>query len=392
MPAIFDESQLENISGLAMSGGGFRATLFHAGSLWRLNELGLMKSLKRISSVSGGSITSGVLALAWPKLDFDAKGVAKNFEALVVQPLRRLCSFDIDTRAIAKAFWPGQHAWEKLRDAYDEYLFHGAKLADLPEDPMFIFNAVNLRTGRLFRFTKKYLADYRIGLIDTAQVPSPGNTVSMAVAASSGFPPVFAPLSFQTDPSHWQHVEGADLAGNPEYCKTMNLADGGVYDNLGIEPIWKRCKTVLISNAGKPFEYGVEVGSVPVAAELRLMMRVLDITMDQVGGLRLRDVVEDYESGKHLGAYWGIDSDIDKYVRAAAKRTPPGMTPPPLSVTPQWRQTLSSMRTRLNEFKPEEQLRLINYGYAMCDAALRSFGGVSSAEPPKWPYVNFPLS
>ena len=50
-------------AGLCLSGGGYRAMVFHIGVLWRLYETGLLKSMKRISSVSGGSITAGVLAL-----------------------------------------------------------------------------------------------------------------------------------------------------------------------------------------------------------------------------------------------------------------------------------------------------------------------------------------
>src|SRR5690349_24765362 len=55
-------------AGLCLSGGGYRAMVFHVGVLWRLYEAGRLKSLKRISSVSGGSITSATLALAWPGL------------------------------------------------------------------------------------------------------------------------------------------------------------------------------------------------------------------------------------------------------------------------------------------------------------------------------------
>ena len=47
---------------LSLSGGGYRAMVFHVGALWRLNEVGLLSKLKRISSVSGGSITAGALA------------------------------------------------------------------------------------------------------------------------------------------------------------------------------------------------------------------------------------------------------------------------------------------------------------------------------------------
>ena len=43
---------------LCLSGGGYRAMVFHLGALWRLNELGFLPKLARVSSVSGGSITA----------------------------------------------------------------------------------------------------------------------------------------------------------------------------------------------------------------------------------------------------------------------------------------------------------------------------------------------
>src|SRR5260370_11456881 len=66
----FEESQpaSANAAALSLSGGGYRAMVFHVGALWRLNEVGLLGKLKRISSVSGGSITAGVLALCWKEL------------------------------------------------------------------------------------------------------------------------------------------------------------------------------------------------------------------------------------------------------------------------------------------------------------------------------------
>ena len=74
--------------GLALSGGGFRATLFHLGSLWRLNELGWLPKLTRVTSVSGGSITAGVLGHHWQKLTFDDSGIATNFDDEIAVPLR----------------------------------------------------------------------------------------------------------------------------------------------------------------------------------------------------------------------------------------------------------------------------------------------------------------
>jgi len=74
--------------GIALSGGGFRAMLFHAGALARMNELGLLSRAKRIASVSGGSITSGYLAKRWKDLgNADATGIFANFVTTIVEPI-----------------------------------------------------------------------------------------------------------------------------------------------------------------------------------------------------------------------------------------------------------------------------------------------------------------
>lgn len=69
--------------GLAVAGGGYRATLYSLGSLWRLNEIGLLPKMKTITSVSGGSITTGYLAVKWDALTFDSDGVATNFSEMI---------------------------------------------------------------------------------------------------------------------------------------------------------------------------------------------------------------------------------------------------------------------------------------------------------------------
>src|SRR5438093_13435305 len=87
---------------LCLSGGGYRAMLFHAGALWRLNELGYLPKLARFSSVSGGSITAGVLGLKWNRLAFDANGVAPRLVEEIVTPLRSLAGHTIDKPDILK--------------------------------------------------------------------------------------------------------------------------------------------------------------------------------------------------------------------------------------------------------------------------------------------------
>ena len=64
---------------LCLSGGGYRAMVFHIGALWRLYEAGLLKTTQRISSVSGGSITAGLPGWKWSKLSFDPAQVRVDF-------------------------------------------------------------------------------------------------------------------------------------------------------------------------------------------------------------------------------------------------------------------------------------------------------------------------
>src|SRR5207244_1480850 len=102
---------------LCLSGGGYRAMLFHLGSLWRLNEWGYLRKLNRISSVSGGSITSGLLGLKWGRLGFNAQGVSTTFDAEVVQPIRALAGKTIDEMAILGGIFSPGSVSEKVTDA-----------------------------------------------------------------------------------------------------------------------------------------------------------------------------------------------------------------------------------------------------------------------------------
>ena len=93
----WDGNGLEPGIAIALSGGGFRAMLFHAGALLRLNELGLLSQAKRISSVSGGSITAGYLATRWQELGPpDTQGVFADFRAKLVDPIVRFSRRRID--------------------------------------------------------------------------------------------------------------------------------------------------------------------------------------------------------------------------------------------------------------------------------------------------------
>lgn len=123
--------------------------VFHIGVLWRLYDANVLGTIGRISSVSGGSITAGLLALKWHRLSFDSANVQRDFVPEVVQPLRAMAGETLDADAIILGgLLPGSVS-ERVASAYDRHLFHGATLQDLPDSPRFVINATNVQSGVL---------------------------------------------------------------------------------------------------------------------------------------------------------------------------------------------------------------------------------------------------
>jgi NTE family protein len=357
---------------LALSGGGFRATLFHIGSLMRLNELKLLQGIERFSSVSGGSITAGVLARSWGKLAFE-NGRATAFDKLVTEPLRAFCEQNVDMLAIAKgSLLPGKRISDVLVDIYDKSLFKGLTLDQLDDKPQFLFNSTNMQTGRLFRFSKRRIADYRLGEISNPQ----GVRLALAVAASSAFPPFLSPVEIQFDPALWVRLDGADLFDTISYRSKLYLTDGGAYDNLGLETI-DSFKTIMVSDAGAPFALDPDTGT----WWHQQAMRALDIATDQARGLRKRLLVAESTANQRAYAFWSIDGDIAAYGVADCLPCNKAKTV-----------ALSKTRTRLEPFSEQEQGELINWGYALADAALRRYVIPGQAAPaPQWPVAEYRL-
>ena len=372
----FGSEPTEPGTALALSGGGFRAVLFHVGSCIRLNESGVLSGLKRISSVSGGSIAAGVLAVNWSKLTVDGQGRFTNLDNYFVNPLRAFCGSTLDTwSVILGAINPFKTAAEEVADKYRSALGMDVKLKDLSDGgPRFVFNSTNLATGSSFRFSKPYCGDYRIGLLKEHAFD-----VAFAVGCSSAFPPVLSPVELELDPDLFTKTEGADLFDTVEFRQKLQLADGGVYDNLGLETVWGRYETILVSDAGKPFELNSSISALWPTQ----LFQVLNIGMAQALALRKRLLIHQYKSGVSKGTYYGIATHIADY----------GVTDG-IEVSPQKITELSEMRTRLDKFSEKEQCELINWGYAVADAALRS--KTQWKAPPeggvRLPHPHFPLT
>jgi NTE family protein len=180
-PVMDDEDRggpdaVEDGIALCLSGGGYRAMLFHLGAIWRLNELGHLRKLAQVSSVSGGAIIAGLLGHVWDRLVFDPNIGAASHETFVreiVEPIRCLAGTTLDLSAIAAgALLPTVTTSNRIEAAYDKHLFGGATLEQLPAErdrdgrrvaPCFLINATNVQTGALWRFSREYMGERSSG-------------------------------------------------------------------------------------------------------------------------------------------------------------------------------------------------------------------------------------
>jgi len=350
---------------LCLSGGGFRAMLFHVGALWRLNELGWLPKLERISSVSGGSITSALIALRWSRLGFGSDDIATRFDSEVVQPLRAFAKRTVDACAVAVGMLPFTDANARVIAAYRKHLYGQGTLQDFPDRPRFVINATNIQSGVLWRFSKPYMRDYLVG-----EVLKPTLRIADAVAASSAFPPFLSPAQIKVERGAYSPPSGEPLHSDAYLLKPV-LSDGGVYDNLGLETTWKRYDTILVSDAG----LRMAADDSPAFDWIRHSKRVLDVIDNQVRALRKRQLIHAFQVKERKGTYWGIRSHTADY----------GL-PNPLPAPPDRVAELAAIDTRLAPMSEDHEERLINWGYAICDTALRTWVDRAAPPPRGFPY------
>jgi NTE family protein len=363
--------------GLCLSGGGYRAMLFHLGVLWRLAEIGYLGTedrigmhgpigcLKRVSSVSGGSITAAKLALTWDKLAVDQDGVTDRFRELVAEPIQEFAG----TSAVT--FWSGllravtSTLNRKLVNIYRKRLFGDASLQDFPDVPRFTVNATNLQSGELWRFSKPRNRDERVG-----EIENPADSIAAVVGASSAFPPFLSPARFKYDATRFTAGSGRDLQ-RPPFTTRPQLSDGGVYDNLGLETVFNDCRTIICSNAGGEYHAREHIH----VDWLRQTYRVLVTIDNQVRTLRKDLLLESLIRKERFGAYWSIRGDISEYPANDKLDCP-------------FRRTtqLANIETDLEAKDLTTQRRLINWGYGICDAGIRSWLENTLPPPVDFPY------
>jgi NTE family protein len=360
---------------LCLSGGGYRAALFHLGSLTRLNELGVLSQIDTFSSVSGGSILAAHLATRvaqWP----DGGSPVPDWDDAVVEPFLRFTRRNIRNKPIAKRYllpwnWVrDQVAVETLEAAYASHLTP-LHLSELPAAPRFVMSATDMAFGVNWVFDSglRRVGDYRAGYAATPDWP-----LARAVAASSCFPPIFDPLPIDLDPAalsggDYRAPDRDDLVGQ------IALSDGGVYDNMGLEPVWKDHRTVLVSDGGAVFE------AEPDAGFIWRLNRYTSIAGRQGSAVRKRWLIANFVSGALEGTYWSVGSTPDHY--HGAPGYPEGLI----------QERIQPIRTDLDRFSHAEQQVLMNHGYLLADAAVQTHAAelIAIDVPAVPPYPGEPM-
>ena len=363
--------------GLALSGGGFRATLFHLGAIRRLNELRILSRLTDISSVSGGSILAACLADAMITAPPQPGQPLANFDALV-KKVHDLTSCNLRRRILLERIEPTN--WHRsLGELVAIEL--GKRITDkpisaLPTAVRFVFCATDMAFGVNWEYSRTRAGNYQAGYKTTGLEAIP---IAYAAAASACFPPIFEPLDPKVAAGDFSG--GAAKGADSDRCRErIRLSDGGVYDNMGLEPLWKDVETLLVSDAGGEFEFSPDRGT------LSDIKRYPDIMGNQARALRKRWLIASFKSGagpggstELRGTYWATDGYRAKYDPADAG-----------GYSEETADLIAHIRTDLDEFSPGECAALENHGYLMTDVVLKVWvPTLYEAAPVQPPYPEF---
>lgn len=374
-------------TGLALSGGGLRASLFHIGVLGRLAELDLLRRVDVLSTVSGGSIIGAYYYLKVKQLlegrrpDRLPPSRAAYIQLIqeievdflqAVQKNLRMRAF-LDRRKNARMFREGYSSTDRMAELYTEHLYTpvlgttGIFLKDLPIEPAacpapadgvpnriptLILNATALNTGHLWQFTGAFVGEETSGhkrhalqmpaapklyfaspeLTPLQRLALNGLTLGQAVAASCCVPGLYEPLGLS---GLYRTETGEDVV--------VRLVDGGVFDNQGLVSLFAAgCTQILCSDASDLLKPVTD----PSTRLINVAIRANEIMMDRIRHAILENLFvrpSQTHAFFHLGATVGPETFPDD--------------------APQLLHALSHIRTDLDSFTDLEAYTLMYYGY-----------------------------
>jgi predicted acylesterase/phospholipase RssA len=422
--------------GLALSGGGFRASLYHIGVLAKLAELDLLRHVEYLSCVSGGSIVGAhfyleVRKLLQGKLDKqidreDYIGIVRRLEKDFYEGVRT----NIRTRIAAEwltnmkmIFWPGYSRTMRAGELYEKMIYSrvkdgqgdqprwlnklkiqpkGEKDEFSPKDnnwrrsakvPILVLNATTLNTGHNWQFTATWMgeppggidtevdANYRLRRMYYTEAPKKHRDVRLghAVGASASVPGLFEPLALL------DLYERQPPEGKARVRPIVRLVDGGVYDNQGVSALLEQgCSVLLVSDAsGQMAELDF-----PASGMLGVPLRTNSVLQSRVRVSQF----EQLDSRRRGGLLKGLmfvhlkkDLEITPVDWLESKEPSPPPKPRTLTaygVLPSVQRQLAAIRTDLDSFSESEAYALMTSGYLMTGHALAQGKPLGFEVPP----------
>ncbi len=427
--------------GLALSGGGFRASLYHIGLLARLAELDMLRHVEVMSCVSGGSIIGAYYYLELrnvlqnsPDSAIDRKvyieivdRVQKRFLAGIQKNirLRMLLGFRSNWKVLTSR---RSSMTDRLADIYERELYSMVEdrakstvryLADLKvapsgdpdfnpkydnwqrrnKVPILILNATTLNTCHNWQFTVSFMGEPPARGIDNEidgnnrlrrmyhdQAPRQYREkvrLGEAVAASACVPGLFDPLVFDD-------LYGTTFDPTRKDSYVTRLVDGGVYDNQGVFSLLEQdCNVLLVSDASG--QTGVDLG--PEGSRLAVTKRANNILMARVREAQYQQLATLRDAGILRGLlYIHLKKGLEAVPVNWLESPSPSFPAPPSSLTSYGirhdiQELLASVRTDLDSFSDAEADALMASGYAMTSSEFpKCVSGfpVSAAPPAPW--------
>ncbi|MRX27293.1 patatin-like phospholipase family protein [Kangiella sp. HZ709] len=337
---------------LALSGGGVRAMVFHLGVIKFLAEENLLERVSNVSTVSGGSLLIGLLLqnnkMSWPtSQDFIQRSLPYFQE--------NLCTRNMMTDILLQLRYPKNWKYlfsraNLLSKALKTNWGVNAQLSELPSKPEISINGTTAETGKRFRFKKENIGEYVLGYSASEKF-----SLSDALAVSAAFPGGIGPLVIEASKKSWfKRKWGEPIEKNSEVVlpyKRLHLYDGGVYDNLGIEPFFDNGNLekkpllnaetkIIVSDAGAPLVDGFSLSKL----NPKRLKRVADIMSEQSRALRVRSFMSYLNKGNN-GAYYCIKESISNLGDCESASF------------------ASNFPTTLRKLKNKEFETLLNHGY-----------------------------
>jgi NTE family protein len=304
--------------GLTLSGGGIRAAVFHLGVLRRLADEDLLESVSHLSTVSGGSlVTAAVIAKAqmrWPG--------SSDYRSRLYPELRHLLT-TTDLLSFKAVGWTGLlrfnhrligHRAQVLADLLAERWGVAGAIRDLPDRPAWWINSTCLETGKNWRFGKREMGDWQFG-----RHYDPPFLLAEAAAASAAVPYAIGALCLRVPADGWYRTDPATrrpLEKRSPLMEAVRLWDGGAYENLGLESLYKPqqgllgCDFLICSDASGPLPDSVEISSVGLLKGHLVSPRLFDICSDQIRSLRARMFMASVTDGSVKGALLRMGNSV----------------------------------------------------------------------------------